>query len=148
MKYRAGYVFQLAEEELFFTTFRPKNKIDTEFISLDTDGRLVIFSGYAWDGASGPIKVFARALKLVSRWLWKKYVKKFIRGSLFHDAMCQLLRQGHVPPDWLPGVNEHMRRIMVKDGMNKARAQGWVDVLDQFDFYADPANKKEILTAP
>jgi len=32
--------------------------------------------------------------------------------------------------------------------MRKWRARGWVKTLNQFDFYADPENVKEIYEAP
>lgn len=47
------------------------------FVDLDREGLLKIDAGYAWDGPSGPTID----------------TKTFIRGSLVHDALYQLMRE-------------------------------------------------------
>ena len=150
MKYRTGYKFQLAEDEIFLlpSSLTPDEDIFYHSIHLTTDGKMRVKAEYAWDGASGPIKTMAWILEKTSKWLWKKYIKKFIRGSCGHDAFCELLRQGKIPPCWLSDINAYLYQDLVKDGMSEWRASGWVKTLDQFDFYADPKNKKKIYEAP
>ena len=85
------------------------------FCSLDNAGELIIEPGYAWDGPSGP--TFD--------------TKSFMRGSLIHDVLYQLLRQ----PGFEPDDDEHdlirhrsdllLREICLEDGMWKWRAY-WV----------------------
>ena len=150
MKYQKGFQYQLTEDEVFKVpaALTPKETIVTPFIHLTAEGTLNVRMGYAWDGASGPIKAIDRFLQKVSKWAWKRYVKKFIRGALCHDALCQMLRHGLIPAEWLHAVNEFMFDILIEDGMARWRARAWVDTLDSMDFYADPANKREVFTAP
>ena len=148
MRYQAGFKFVLVEDEHFVTPLRPEKDIVTKFISLDTNGNMCVLSGFPYDGASGPIKIFARVLELTSEWLWQKYLKKYMRGACFHDAACWLLRHEYLLPGWLMPANEHTYSIFIEDKMSKWRARGWVETLNQFDFYADPANKKKIYEAP
>ena len=53
-----------------------KKSIKTDFIQLTAKGKLTIKRGYAWDGPSGPTID----------------TKTFMRGSLVHDALYQLMR--------------------------------------------------------
>ena len=76
--YRSGYAYQLSCDYCILTSIVPKESIDTEFISLDMVGRMVVKKGYAWDGTSGPVIDTRRNL----------------RASLVHDALYQLMRLG------------------------------------------------------
>lgn len=51
------------------------------FFTLEPGGVLVIESGYAWDGASGPVRDTAKTLG----------------PSLVHDAFYQMMRAGKLP---------------------------------------------------
>jgi len=148
MKYQAGFKFVVKEDEHFSTPLRPLKNIVTKYITLDTNGNMCVLSGFPYDGASGPIKMVARVLELTNKWLWQKYLKKYMRGACFHDAACWLLRHEHLLPGQLIPVNEHLYNILIEDKMRKWRARGWVKTLNQFDFYADPENVKEIYEAP
>ena len=133
MNFRKGYKYQLAEQEIFHTPIMPPENIHTEFISLFTDGKLVINSGYAWDGPSG--------LTIDS--------SSGMRPSLGHDALFQLLRMGLLDPYWLDPVNSYLYDCLLEDKMWKWRARLWYRAVDQFgDFAADPANAKKIYEAP
>lgn len=79
IKYKKGYKYQLYE------TYVVKTGIEgfsckTDFIHLFSDGTLVVYKGYAWDGATGVPDV-----------------KFMMRGSLVHDALYQLIRLGLLP---------------------------------------------------
>ena len=48
MKYRRGYKYQLAEDEVFdHVSIWPKQDISTDFIDLSADGTLTVKRGYA-----------------------------------------------------------------------------------------------------
>jgi hypothetical protein len=81
----------------------------TRFITLTMEGKLTIRECYAWDGPSGP------TLDTLT----------FMRGSLIHDALYQLMREGfldHVRDR--KAADEILRAICIEDGMFKMRA--WI----------------------
>ena len=55
--------------------------VNTEFLKLGEDGILTIKERYAWDGPSGP------TIDTLN----------FMRGSLVHDAIYQLIRMKELP---------------------------------------------------
>ena len=66
----------MVEDAAFSVDIYPSENVVTDFISLSKNGTLRIKAGYAWDGPSGPTID----------------TKSSMRGSLFHDALYQLLR--------------------------------------------------------
>ena len=146
MKYRDGYVYQLAQNEDFIVPIYPQETISTEFITLTTTGTLLIYSGYAWDGPSGPCKVIAG---LLIPWLRKKYLKTIIGGSLAHDALYQLIRQGHLRETDREDADIALREICIADGMCKVRADMvYSGVRLGGKSSADPKNQKIVYEAP
>ena len=132
--YKDGYKYQLYHTYQIQTALRPEVSIETEYIALATDGLLSIKEGYAWDGPSGP------AID----------TKTFMRGSLVHDALYQLMRERHLDHNKFRALaDEELRRICLEDGMWVVRAW-WV--YKSVRFFADPAsepsNEKPVLTAP
>jgi len=81
--------------------------IITKFITLTYDGRLCVRAGYAWDGPSGPTLD----------------TRTFMRGSLAHDALYQLIREGLLPPEARRTADEILYRLCREDGMGWVRAQ-------------------------
>jgi len=70
-------------------------------------GELRIKEGYAWDGPSGPTID----------------TKTFMRGSLIHDALYQLMREGALlPAAHRKYADELLRVVCLMDGMSKFRA--------------------------
>ncbi len=67
---------------------------------------LKVNARYAWDGPSGP--TFD--------------TKTFMRGSLFHDALCQLIREGLLDKKYRKYADQLLREICLEDGMSKFRA--------------------------
>lgn len=133
MKYRAGYKYQLAETEVFYTPIKPLKLIQSGFLTLTVAGTLTIRRGYAWDGPSGPT--------------WD--TKSTLRGSAFHDAIYQLLRMRCLSPEWREYADEHAGVIWKEDGMWWWRRKLWVREIKKFGApAADPKNVKPILTAP
>ncbi len=78
--YKGGYKYQLHESYEVTVRINPPEDIKTEYISLDQMGHLVLQKGYAWDGPSGPTIDTG----------------DFMRGSLVHDALYQLMRMEHL----------------------------------------------------
>jgi hypothetical protein len=132
MKYRSGYKYQLAEDEIFETVLRPAHRIETPFIDLTTDGEMAVRASYAWDGPSGPTWDTASSM----------------RGSLFHDAAYQLLRMEQLPQGMRRLIDTEMGRFCVDDGMWGWRAKLWVRELRFATAAADPKNRKKVHTAP
>lgn len=133
IRYRDGYKYQLAATYEVGIEIRPALAIHAEFVALEPDGLLTIGRGYSWDGPSGP------AID----------TKNFMRGSLVHDALYQLLREGLLEPALREAADRILQRMCIEDGMSKLRAW-WVYTGVRFGggLSADPANDKLILTAP
>ena len=110
IRYRRGYKYQLVNDYRVQTDIRPDYDVETEFVQLDRAGALTIRHGYAWDGASGPTLDTAN----------------FMRGSLVHDALAGLMRDGYLERStWFTPVNRELRKICIEDGMWRIRAV-WV----------------------
>lgn len=134
--YRAGYKYQLADEYRDRIGIIPDKVIDTEFIRLDTDGQLTIRRAYAWDGASGP----------TLEWPGRKKTK---RATLKHDAIYQLIRQGHLSPMCRDPADQMLEQDLIEDGMWKWWAARWYNGVSLGgESSADPKNTKPTLTAP
>jgi len=78
--YKSGYKYQIKQSYSVVIPIKPDALITSEFITLATDGTLSIKSGYAWDGPSGP------TVDTIN----------FMRGSLVHDALYQLMRERQI----------------------------------------------------
>ena len=100
MKFRKGYKYQLAEDELFRVSFHPDRDIVTPRIWLTTEGILTVKDGYAWDGASGP--VFDR--------------KTNRRASLAHDSLYQLMRMRRLPCERWRDADREYCKLLAEDG--------------------------------
>jgi len=134
IRYKGGYKYQLDEtyEVKVCLDMRGLN-ITTKFITLYSDGVLRINAGYAWDGASGPAVD----------------TKNFMRGSMVHDALYQLIRQGYLEPEYRDEADEELRRVCLEDGMSRARAWWVYNAVRTFaKRSASPESKKEVWTAP
>lgn len=110
IKYRDGYKYQLAETVEIQTSIIPPANIVTKYIILTVDGILRVNESYAWDGPSGP--TVDRASNM--------------RGSLFHDAGYQLMREGYLDEaTYRPQFDRLLRDIWIEDGMYH-----WLAVLE------------------
>ncbi|MCU0589897.1 MAG: hypothetical protein MUC33_01265 [Desulfobacterales bacterium] len=110
IRYRCGYKYQLVNDHRAqLAHVRPEFDIVTEFIELTVDGLLWIKHGYAWDGPSGPTVD----------------TPNFMRGSLVHDALAQLMRDGYIGTDQFTAMNRELRDICIEAGMSCIRA-AWV----------------------
>lgn len=131
--YRSGYKYQLVAEYCTIIDIWPDQHIETDFINLSTLGFLEIKKGYAWDGPSGP------ALD----------TGDFMRASLVHDALYQLMREGKLDHGQRKQADRILYELCLADGMNPLRA-AWVYAAVRS--FAAPQvegkNDRKIITAP
>lgn len=131
IRYKKGYKYQLVEDAEFQTNVRPHCDIVTPYITLTTFGILRIRSGYAWDGPSGP--TFD--------------TKTFMQGSLVHDAIYQLMREGFLDKSFKVLADEELGRICKEDGMWSFRA-AYVEWAVKTFAYKAMVSNRDILQAP
>lgn len=109
LKYKEGYRYQVASEFSYNTGIKGHAVSLDGYITLMADGLLIIHAGYAWDGASGP------AIN----------TKNFVRGSLVHDALYQLIKEDSLPFSFRPVADKLLVQICKEDGMWAPR-RAWV----------------------
>ena len=132
--YKKGYKYQLAERYAIKIDIKPDHDIKTDYIILTEKGKLTIKKGYAWDGPSGPTVD----------------TLNFMRGSLVHDALYQLMREQHLDNgERREQADRLLQKMCKQDGMSSARAW-WVyqGVRLGGGPAADPDNKKPVVRAP
>lgn len=111
--YHDGYKYQLIQDyTIDLTPYAPSWKtfhVVGDYIMMK-EGVLTIMRGYAWDGPSGPTVD----------------TLNFMRGSLIHDALYQLIREKFIPKDGFRQLaDDLLYRVCLEDGMTKVRAL-WV----------------------
>ena len=130
--YKKGFKYQLTRTYQVQTTLIGYS-ISTRYITLTVDGLLTIYAGYCWDGPSGPTID----------------TKNFMRGSLIHDALYQLMREEELPQEERYLADRLLMYACLQDGMSKFRACYVFESVQKFaSTAASPHNKKEELTAP
>jgi hypothetical protein len=105
------------------------------WVRLNRQGELTLKTAYAWDGPSGP------AIDS----------KNFMRGSLVHDALYQLMRLKLLPQGFRKQADEILWMICLEDGMSKVRADYVYQAVRAFAAPAAKPPKKPkqvLLTAP
>ena len=101
------YKYELMREYKYQTTIRLNHDVKIQgFIALSSGGLLTISKGYAWDGPSGPTID----------------TKTFMRGSLVHDALYQLMRMKLLPLSNKDYADRTLQQICKDDGMCRFRA--------------------------
>jgi len=136
IKYKKGYKYQLDKYFSIQTEIFPEIifVVGAEtFLSLDQQGLLRISAGYAWDGPSGP--TFD--------------TDNFMRASLVHDALYQLMRQRLISRDNRLACDRLLQKMCIEDGMSWIRAQWVFAGVHWFaDRSSDPLRAKKVLMAP
>lgn len=134
IRYTDGYKFQLEEPYQHATGMTPAPSAPgNRFVGMSPDGLLTIAAGYAWDGASGP------AIDTPS----------FMRGSLVHDALYQLIRLGVLAKDdHRQRADEVLRETVLEDGMHPVRAWWVYHAVRTFGGHYMRSRSTAILTAP
>lgn len=100
-----GYKYELVEDYRVVIPIFGMS-IDHRFIQLHPSGLLIIKKEYAWDGPSGPTID----------------TPTFMRGSLVHDALYQLIRSEALDVSFREQADKILRDICLEDGMNSIRA--------------------------
>lgn len=101
------YKYQLMDEYKVYIDIKPSQNLNFPFISLSSEGLLTIKKFYAWDGPSGPT-IDTRC---------------FMRGSLVHDALYQLMRLKALDyKAHKKRADEILREICLEDRMCSFRA--------------------------
>lgn len=95
-------------------------------------GTLEIFAGYWWDGPSGP--AFD--------------TKDFMRASLAHDALYQMLRNGKLHESVRKQADRLMYDLCREDGMSSVRAWWCLQGVRKFAGYAAKYKPDQVLVAP
>ena len=134
IRYRADYKYQLANDYSISISIKPKSNIDTDFISLDVYGNLLVKKGYAWDGPSGPVID----------------TDENMRASLVHDALYQLMRNEYlVTRTHRKAADQLFKDICKEDGVSNWWASTYYKALRKYGKpAASPQNKKKIHRAP
>ena len=132
--YKGGYKYQLKQTYTVAIAVIPPAAIHTEYISLEVNGELTLKEGYAWDGPSGPTID----------------TRSFMRGSLVHDALYQLMRESRLPnEEYREAADKALRTICREDGMWSVRAWWVYHGVRLFgDPAADPADRRPVTYAP
>lgn len=128
-KKRRKYKYTLFEEYSYEADIKVKEPCDLGVLAISPEGLLTIRQGYSWDGPSGP------AID----------TKNFMRGSLVHDALYQLMREEKIDQDQRLRADEILRDICLEAGMSKLRAW-WV--FKGVQIGAASAAKPDTITAP
>lgn len=131
--YRAGYEYQLDQDYAITLPIDIDSGLDIieAFYTFGIDGLLTIKAGYAWDGPSGP------AID----------TRNFMRGSLVHDVLYQMMREGHLPLSCREQADRILRDICREDGMSAIRAW-WVYRGVRFGGGSAATGDKPVLYAP
>ncbi len=108
-KKRRKYKYNLHSDFKYSTGIKVDASKDLGYLKIDSDGELLIKTGYSWDGPSGPTID----------------TKNFMQGSLVHDALYQLMREGVLPQHLRKKADKILREVCIEDGMSKVRAW-WV----------------------
>ena len=131
IKYKGGYKYQLAKDAVFQTNITGFS-VNIDYITLLPNGLLFLKKGYAWDGAT----LFPD-------------IKSIMRGSLVHDALYQLMREGLLPQSARILVDKEFIGICKQDGMMSPVR--WTVYQAVRKFAASAAsikNAKPIMSAP
>ncbi|OIQ00711.1 MAG: hypothetical protein AUK35_02375 [Zetaproteobacteria bacterium CG2_30_46_52] len=134
--YKSGYKYQMVMAYEVNIPIKPALDIFTDYINLTQGGLLTIKKGYAWDGPSGPTID----------------TPNFMRGSLVHDALYQLMRtedEHFSKGQYRDAADRLLRSMCREDGMSWVRAW-WVyhGLKIGGDAAADPSHKKATQHAP
>ena len=133
IKYTSGYKYQL-EDTYTGKLFEKYTDCDFEWVKIYEDGtKIYIKKGYAWDGPSGPTID----------------TSSFMRGSLIHDAIYQLMRLEKLHKKYKQTADIELKKICIEDDMNSFRANYVWWAVDKFgEPSSNPKSKKKIIIAP
>ena len=133
IQYRKGYKYSLWETYQVKLAFIRGYSVVHRLFKLEPDGTLTVYEDYPWDGPSGP------TLDTPS----------FMRGSLVHDVLFEMLRLGLIPHDpCFHLANRELENICLEDGMWRWRAFYVLWAVEDFGDAAAARSPERIITAP
>lgn len=135
--YKAGYKYVLQSNYTYRLQATLYPLVSSPYVSIEEHGtfgrKLVLSSGYAWDGPSGP------AID----------TKTFMRASLIHDGLYQLLREEYLPPLYRAAADDELFYVCREDGMSYLRATyAYIAVRAFASHAADPSSGHKARVAP
>lgn len=106
--HRRVYKYKLQRAYGLEIGIRPPRRLAVpgQWVVLETTGHLHIEANYAWDGPSGPTID----------------TPDFMRGSLVHDALYQLMREGLLDRGLRDAADRLLEALCREDGMPPAKA--------------------------
>lgn len=105
-KYSSGYKYQLKSNVVIQTSLRQETpRFIQGYVFLDTDGVLIIYRGYAWDGCTNAPDTESNML-----------------AGLVHDALYQLMQEDILDKSFKPLADDMLRDIMISQGSFKSTA--------------------------
>lgn len=115
-KYSSGYKYQLKSNVVIQTSLRPATpRFIQGYVFLDTDGTLIIYRGYAWDGCTNAPDTASNML-----------------AGLVHDALYQLMQEDILDKSFKPLADEMLRDIMISQGSFKTTADLFHYAVNEF----------------
>lgn len=133
IQYRKGYKYSLWEPYRVRLGFIRGHTVRHRLFELDPDGWLLVFADYPWDGPSGPTID----------------TPSFMRGSLVHDVLFEMLRLGLLPHDpCFHQANLELASICMQDGMWHCRAYYVLRGVDKFGTASAALRPERIIIAP
>lgn len=136
IRYKEGYKYQLSEDYKHNLAITIAQPIENGFLSLRpvsmSRAVLTCHAGYVWDGPSGP------TIDTLN----------FMRGSLVHDALYQLMREWKLPGYYRKLADQYLYEICRDDGMSRIRAWYVYVSVRKFAKKAAQKNGRPVLTAP
>jgi len=138
IKYRKAEKYVLAEPYTIVTNIvrepiLTSPVLSIKYLTLWPDGTLEIEAGYPWDGPSGPTID----------------TPEFMRGSLVHDALYDLIGKGELDVIWRGEADKELRRLCLEDGMPSDEAYVVYKAVDKFgEKHALSGRERKILEAP
>jgi len=127
-KKRLKYKYILVDDCYYKTGVQVKKPGDYNYLLITETGDLTVKKGYAWDGPSGPTID----------------TKNFMRASLIHDALYQLMREKKIDQQQRLKADQVLRNICLECGMSRFRA--WL-VFNAVRFAGAKSARPDILKA-
>jgi hypothetical protein len=107
-------------------------KSNDDKIHINCTSLLTIKKGYMWDGPSGPTVD----------------TKSFMRGSLVHDALYQLMREKKISLDFKDKADRILQQYCKEDGMNSLRAWYVYRAVKKFGLSSATPKPIKVIKAP
>jgi hypothetical protein len=134
IKYKSGYKYQTALQHKTMISITGHDA-ESEFVSLSPEGLLLIRSGYAWDGPTG--------------YVLHAYRQRMMRGSIYHDALYQLMREGVLHREHRKEADDVFLLTILEDQTPSMLAHAAYRLIRTFGMkFTSPTRRKVIHCAP